>query len=78
VTAAISFVRPEHFKPAAADIGAHGDNDTLPLDIDNRFVKDKADCLAEIAFKYCEELGSGTKKSARQAIDSLLRFAPRC
>ncbi len=35
-----------HFSRAAADIGAHGDNDTLPFDIDNRFVKEKQDELA--------------------------------
>ena len=27
-----------HFERAAADIGAHGDNDTIPFDIDTRFL----------------------------------------
>lgn len=28
----------EHFTKAAREIGAHGDNDTLPFDLDNRFI----------------------------------------
>ena len=30
-----------HFKRAAADIGLHGNNDTLPFDVDNKFIKPK-------------------------------------
>ncbi len=41
-----------HFKRAAADIGSHGDNDTLPFDIDNKFIKEKQSELAQTAFEY--------------------------
>jgi hypothetical protein len=70
-------MRLDHFKRAAADIGAHGDNDTLPFDIDNRFVKENADVLADLAFAYCSELQGGTPKSAKNAIESLLVFSER-
>ena len=30
----------DHFTRAAIDIGAHGDNDTLPFDVDNRFISE--------------------------------------
>lgn len=72
--AAITF---EHFRRAAADIGAHGDNDTLPFDIDNRFVSDRGEELAQLAFRYASELESGTKGSARAGIDSLPIFSER-
>ena len=51
-----------HFKRAAADIGAHGDNDTLPFDIDNRFIKDRQDELAAIAYEYFSRLEKNEKK----------------
>lgn len=66
-----------HFKRATADVGAHGDNDTLPFDIDNRFIAENADTLAELAFAYSQELERATKKSARTAIDSLVIFSER-
>ena len=46
----------DHFKRAACDVGAHGDNDTLPFDIDNRFVKENEDALAVLAFEYFQKL----------------------
>lgn len=33
----MSAVTRDHFKRAASDIANHGDNDTLPFDIDTRF-----------------------------------------
>ncbi len=68
----------EHFKRATADVGAHGDNDTLPFDIDNRFIAENADALAELAFAYSQELEAGTKKNARTAVDSLAIFPSGC
>jgi len=40
----------EHFKRAISDISANGDNDTLPFDIDNRFITECQEELADIAF----------------------------
>lgn len=67
----------DHFRRAAVDIGAHGDNDTLPFDIDNRFVKQNADVLSSIAFEYCRGLTQGSAESARRAINSLNIFSER-
>ena len=36
----MSDVTFDHFLRAAVNIGAYGDNDTLPFDIDVNFVKD--------------------------------------
>jgi hypothetical protein len=73
----MSDITLDHFKRAAADIGAHGDNDTLPFDIDNRFIAENQDSLAELAFSYCQELEAGSEKSAQKAIDSLPIFSER-
>lgn len=53
-------VKPElrHFKRAACEIAKHGDNDTLPFDLDVRFCGDKADALAYIAYGFYQELSS--------------------
>lgn len=67
----------EHFKRAAADIGANGDNDTLPFDVDVRFVKERQDELAGIAFRYFEHLSRLDKKSARHAVNALEVFSER-
>jgi len=53
----------EHFKRAISDISANGDNDTLPFDIDNRFISENQEALANIAF----ELVKDWKKEARRA-----------
>lgn len=66
-----------HFMRAAADIGAHGDNDTLPFDVDNRFIKENQDALANLAFDYFNELEKTGKKNAKNAINSLQVFAER-
>lgn len=66
-----------HFKRAAADIGAHGDNDTLPFDVDNRFIAENQDALAEVAFNYFCELEEGGEKKAKSAINSLQVFSER-
>jgi hypothetical protein len=70
-------VKLNHFKRAAADIGAHGDNDTLPFDVDNRFIEENQDALAEVAFNYFGELEAGGAKKAKSAIDSLQVFSER-
>jgi hypothetical protein len=47
-------IKYEHFKKAAKEIGSHGDNDTLPFDIDNKFISDKHAEIAELAFEFYE------------------------
>lgn len=51
-------LKPElhHFERAAHEIAEHGDNDTLPFDVDIRFCKDEAQALASIAYGFYSEL----------------------
>ncbi|MDE0029293.1 MAG: RNA-directed DNA polymerase, partial [Deltaproteobacteria bacterium] len=67
----------DHFKRAAADIGLHGDNDTLPFDIDNRFVNENQNELAILAYTYFCELEKGSPKDATKAINALQIFSER-
>jgi len=70
-------VELRHFQRAAADIGEHGDNDTLPFDVDTRFVKDKASELANLAFEIFYKLHSKGITGARKAVDGLSVFSER-
>lgn len=70
-------VTREHFKRAATDIAAHGDNDTLPFDIDNRFVSEKRDALVDLAFAYSQEFEGLSEKSTKLAINALSIFSER-
>jgi hypothetical protein len=45
-----------HFKRSALEISKHGDNDTLPFDMDVRFCGDEAEALATIAYGFYTEL----------------------
>jgi hypothetical protein len=65
----------DHFERAVADISAHGDNDTLPFDIDNRFISENQNELAKLAFRFCHELEKGSRKSARNAIEGLTVYS---
>lgn len=67
----------EHFRRAAVDIGSHGDNDTLPFDIDNRFINDNQEALADLAYKFSRALCEGRRKSAKDAIGSAQIFSER-
>lgn len=51
-------LKPElhHFARAAREVAKHGDNDTLPFDIDVRFCGDEAEALASIAYGFYSEL----------------------
>lgn len=67
----------DHFKRAATDIAANGDNDTLPFDIDIRFTKESQDSLAEIAFAFAQELDGASKQDVKNAINALDVFSER-
>lgn len=53
-------LKPEfrHFNRASCEIAKHGDNDTLPFDLDVRFCGDQAEALASIAYGFYNELSS--------------------
>jgi hypothetical protein len=66
-----------HFERAAADIGANGDNDTLPFDVDVRFVNEKQKELASIASGFFQRLRVLQEQTLRGTIRSLPIFFER-
>ena len=73
----MSEVTLEHFLRAVADIGAHGDNDTLPFDVDTNFVSAKQNELAEVAFGFSEELRKDSLSNSKNKIAALTVFSER-
>jgi hypothetical protein len=71
------YVTLDDFKRAAADIAAHGDNDTLPFDADDRFIAGSQDAVAQLALNYSEELEKLSKKGAKNEVESLTVFSER-
>lgn len=67
----------DHFKRASIEIAAHGDNDTLPFDIDTKFCGDKANELAHIAFEFYNNLKNGPLKENGRKITALDVFSER-
>lgn len=72
-----SDVSLKHFEHAAQDIGLHGDNDTLPFDIDNKFIKDKQKELAKMAFDFFCKIDKKSPSDARNQIEKLDLFSER-
>jgi hypothetical protein len=70
-------VRIEHFQRAAQDIGARGDNDTLPFDVDSRFVKEAAAVLSHLAYDFFETQDNKTKNHVAATINELQIFSER-
>ncbi len=66
-----------HFSRAAADISAHGDNDTLPFDIDTQFISHKQLELARLAFAFFEQLQSDSEQNSTRKISELSVFSER-
>lgn len=66
-----------HFERAAADIGAHGDNDTLPFDVDNRFLSEKQTELAGLAFDFYQQLQRDSVANSKQRISAISVFNER-
>lgn len=66
-----------HFERAAREIAAHGDNDTLPFDLDVRFCGDQAEELATIAFGFYKELREGPIKENHERIAAMRVYAER-
>ena len=67
----------DHFKRAAADIGSHGDNDTLPFDIDKKFIKSKQTELAQLAHEYFCFLDQADEEEFSKSIKPLNIFSER-
>jgi hypothetical protein len=67
----------QHFERAISDVAAHGDNDTLPFDIDNRFIAENQAALAQLAFAYSQTLQGLDEQATRNAINGLHIFCER-
>ncbi|CAH1188945.1 Reverse transcriptase (RNA-dependent DNA polymerase) [Candidatus Nitrotoga sp. BS] len=70
-------VTRDHFLRAAADISAHGDNDTLPFDIDTQFTSYKQFELASLAFAFFEQLQNDNEQNSARKISALSVFSER-
>lgn len=66
-----------HFKRAASDIGACGDNDTLPFDVDTRFISENGTKLAELAFDFYSQLKNDSVANSKSRISALPVFNER-
>jgi len=66
-----------HFERAAREIAAHGDNDTLPFDLDVKFCGGEAAALASIAFGYFGELRDGPPKENHERVAGLHLYSER-
>lgn len=73
-------LKPElrHFERAAREIAEHGDNDTLPFDVDTRFCRDEGQTLALIAYGFYSELrDSKAEKDNHERIAELHVYSER-
>ncbi len=66
-----------HFSRAVADVIAHGDNDMLPFDIDNRFIKDNGDLISKMAFDLFSKLEKDGQKKTIEKLNSIPIFTER-
>lgn len=66
-----------HFERAAREIAAHGDNDTLPFDLDVRFTGWASTKLASIAFGFYSELKSGPAKENKSRLEGMRIYSER-
>lgn len=67
----------EHFNRAIDDIGAHGDNDMLPFDVDTIFLSESKGKLAKLASDLFDRLESDGKKNEKNALNSTQIFSER-
>ncbi len=73
-------LKPElrHFERAACEVAKHGDNDTLPFDLDVRFCGDRANALASIAYGFYSEMRSSqAQKDNHDKIAALKIYSER-
>lgn len=73
----MNLVTIEHFKRAIDDVGAHGDNDMLPFDVDTMFLSESKDKLAKLAFDLFDRIEKDGKKNAKNTLNSIQIFSER-
>jgi hypothetical protein len=67
----------EHFRRAVADIGANGDNDVLPFDVDTRFISACSEELASLAADFDAHLARKAPNDADAALGAITVFSER-
>jgi hypothetical protein len=67
----------DHFLRAANEIGRIGDNDTLPYDLDSRFIRDNAEPLSELCLAFCNSSKSWSRKQTSDFMNSLSVMSER-
>src|SRR5260221_13756737 len=67
----------DHFRRAIADIVEHGDNDVLPFDIDTRFIAERAEDFANLAFNLGAILEKKTQADCIGTLEAITVFSER-
>lgn len=70
-------VKREHFIRAIEDVGAHGDNDMLPFDIDTVFISDSKTQIANMAFDFFDRLEKDSKTNAKNTLNGIQVYSER-
>jgi len=70
-------VQKEHCRRAVEDIAAHGDNDMLPFDVDNRFFKDASEEIVLLLSEFVLEMENKQSKDAKRTLNELECFSER-
>ncbi|WP_407223089.1 RNA-directed DNA polymerase [Enterobacter roggenkampii] len=70
-------VKLEHFIRAIEDVGAHGDNDMLPFDIDTVFISESKEQIANIAFDFFKRLEKDGRPNARNILNGIQVYSER-
>lgn len=73
----MNVLKLEHFERAANDIGAHGDNDTLPFDMDTKFISEVGGELSKIAFEFATKIEAKARKDAVKSLNAIQMFSER-
>ncbi len=73
----MNVLKLEHFERAANDIGAHGDNDTLPFDMDTKFISEVGGELSKIAFEFATKIEAKDRKDAVKSLNAIQMFSER-
>lgn len=60
-------MRRDHFLQAALEIGQNGENDTLPYDVDAKFIKDNAEALGNLCYNFYEQIDAMFQRATTNA-----------
>ena len=73
----MSILKKLHCRRALEDIAAHGDNDVLPFDIDNRFFRDSIQELEKLLSTFAARMEKKTSTDAVRTINDYAIFSDR-